>query len=263
MPRFRFIRMGMFSRVWSVPGQVGSLPWSAVTISRSSGPEFFEKFRQAGGRTPRARGRSHRRRGGARRARRSRRSWSSPGCDPGRDRAPLSVASQRAGWPLARTLFADAGVRVDVGDFADADDRCRLRCREVFAEPWATGERDGVVVAVAGALEIGARIADERPGDDAADGQVAGVENAAGGLAEIDRDARGRRFFRGRRSAARCRRRCRKSACRCACVASPSRAMMSVPEAWQLPRLPSNCRCCRAMASREVRRGKQSGRLGK
>ncbi len=47
-------RMGTRSRVWSEPRHDGSQPWSAVSSSRSPVPQHGQRFRAAGGRTPRA-----------------------------------------------------------------------------------------------------------------------------------------------------------------------------------------------------------------
>ena len=80
-------------------------------------------------------------------------------------------------------FFADTGVGVDVGYFADADDVAAGF--DDFLQNGGRGGRNGVVVAVAGAFEICRAVANEWPGDDAADGQVAVIENLAGGFTEV------------------------------------------------------------------------------
>ncbi len=73
----------------------------------------------------------------------------------------------------------------DVVDLADRDDRPPGIVGAV--QQRRLGRQYGVILAVAGALEIGGRFADEGPGDHAADHGIAhrAVENGAGDLAHL------------------------------------------------------------------------------
>lgn len=80
-------------------------------------------------------------------------------------------------------FLGDTSVRVDIGDFTDADDIApglgdALQKR-------GRGGRNGVVMAVAGALKGAFRRAGEGTGDHAADFQVAFIKDCAGGFTEF------------------------------------------------------------------------------
>jgi hypothetical protein len=93
-------------------------------------------------------------------------------------RAQRGVEQRHVAGRLAH--FGDAAMRVDVADLADADHLAAAPGDAV--EQRRLRRRHGIVAAVGGALEVGRRLADEGPGDDAAD--VQRVDQPANDLAE-------------------------------------------------------------------------------
>ena len=113
--------MGIFSRVWSVPGQVGSLPWSAVRMRRSVGSESGGEFGEVSVEVLRARRVS----GGVAAVAVEGVEVDEVGHDDGVVVGAVDGVeggSPEGGVTGGADFFGDAGVGVDVGDFADADD---------------------------------------------------------------------------------------------------------------------------------------------
>ena len=161
-------RTGTRSRVWSVPRQVGSLPWSAVRIRRSPGRRRAEDLGQAGVE-------------GLERA-----GVAGDVAGVAVERVEVDVVGEdevavrrrveggERGVDERHVVLAlgerrDAAVGEDVADLADGVGAAAGRDHPV--EQRRLGRRDGEVAAVGGAGEGRGGLADERAGDDAADPQ--------------------------------------------------------------------------------------------
>ena len=162
-------RIGTCSRVWSVPRQVGSLPWSAVMIARSPGLQRRARSRAGGGRRPRAPPHSRAHRGGGRTSlSKSTKLAKTRSPSPARPIAASARVEQRhvAGGLDARRRCRDGR-------------RCRRSCRCVTtARPASVSaveqrrlgrRRSAKSRRLRRALEAGLASRRRRPGDDAAD----------------------------------------------------------------------------------------------
>ena len=210
--------IGTSSRVWSVPGQVGSQPWSAVISARSPGRSARVAIPAGARRRLRARPHSRARRGGGRRACRSRRNWRRRARRRGAPSASASVASNSAMLSLAATAREmprwakmSAILPIDTTVPPAAVDAVEQRVGV---------RRRGEVLAVGGAAEVVGALADERPRDHAAD--IERLDQFLGDARRRVEPLAARNASRARRSGTRSRPRCSRSACRCGCA--PRRA---------------------------------------
>ena len=203
---------GTRSRVWSVPFQVGSLPWSAVMTRRSPGRSAARSSGRRASKASSARGvAGHVAAVAVKRVEVDEVGEDEVAVAGGVDRRERGVDERHVVRAFGES--GDAAVGEDVADLADA-----------CVRPPAATTRSSSVRRAAGrqspcGWRYGRRrrgLADEGAGDDPADVQRVGRARRRCGRSR--RAARGRNASRARRSAARSRRRCRGSACRCGCA---------------------------------------------